>query len=178
LDVPVGHGYFQEGNVGPANRPSADNLDFPMTKPQSSVDPRGRKLLQFGSLLILIGLLVGLAIPYLANPRMGLSSHLEGVMNGMLLILLGLVWDKLALGNRGLTSVYWLSLFSTYADLTATFLAAVWGAGKMMPIAAGTSMGTEFQEALIASLLVSQAISMITVFVLVFVGLSKAQKAD
>lgn len=99
-------------------------------------------------------------------------------MNGMLLILLGLVWDKLALGNRGLTSVYWLSLFSTYADLTATFLAAVWGAGKMMPIAAGTSMGTEFQEALIASLLVSQAISMITVFVLVFVGLSKAQKAD
>ncbi|NQV72451.1 hydrogenase [bacterium] len=126
----------------------------------------------------MIGLLVGLAIPYLANPRMGLSSHLEGVMNGMLLLILGLIWDKLALGNRGLTWVYWLSLFSTYANLTATFLAAVWGAGKMMPIAAGNSTGTGIQEALISTLLVSLSLAVIAVFALVFLGLSKAQKAN
>jgi len=49
------------------------------------------RLLQFGYGLFLLGLLTGLGIPLLANPRMGLSSHLEGVMNGIFLIGLGLV---------------------------------------------------------------------------------------
>jgi hypothetical protein len=35
-----------------------------------------------GLLLFLLGLLVGLAAPVLANPRMGVSSHIEGVLNG------------------------------------------------------------------------------------------------
>ena len=39
-------------------------------------------LLQLGILLFLIGLLTGFVIPKLANPRMGLASHLEGVLNG------------------------------------------------------------------------------------------------
>ncbi|HVN71321.1 MAG TPA: hypothetical protein VMU10_04795 [Desulfomonilia bacterium] len=40
-------------------------------------------------LLLLLGLLSGLPIPFFANPRMGLSGHVEGVMSGMLLIIIG-----------------------------------------------------------------------------------------
>lgn len=50
----------------------------------------GRRLLQAGILLFLLGLLTGFLVPFTANPRMGLSSHLEGVMNGMFLVGLGL----------------------------------------------------------------------------------------
>jgi hypothetical protein len=49
------------------------------------------RLLQFGVLLFLLGLLSGFVTPALANPRMGLSSHLEGVMNGTFLVILGLL---------------------------------------------------------------------------------------
>jgi (hydroxyamino)benzene mutase len=45
-------------------------------------------------LLFSLGLVTGLLAPKLANPRMGLSSHLEGLMNGMFLVLLGLIWQR------------------------------------------------------------------------------------
>lgn len=53
-----------------------------------------RKLIRYGILLFLLGLLTGFAMPAFENSRMGLSSHLEGVMNGMFLVLLGLIWKN------------------------------------------------------------------------------------
>src|SRR5574342_565442 len=62
---------------------------------RAPVASRSHRLLQLGILLFLLGLLVGFAVPSLANPRLGLASHLEGVMNGLFLVVLGLVWPKL-----------------------------------------------------------------------------------
>lgn len=45
----------------------------------------GRRLLWHGLFLFLLGLLTGLVVPMFQNPRMGLSAHLEGVMNGIFL---------------------------------------------------------------------------------------------
>jgi (hydroxyamino)benzene mutase len=45
-----------------------------------------------GLVLFPLGLLPVLAVPALKIPRMALSSHLEGVLNGMFLVLLGLLW--------------------------------------------------------------------------------------
>ena len=42
----------------------------------------GRRLLRLGMLLFLLGLATGLLVPALANTRLGLSSHPEGLMNG------------------------------------------------------------------------------------------------
>ena len=53
------------------------------------------RLTRSGVLLLLLGLLTGLFVPKFANPKMGLSSHVEGVMGGMMLIILGFVWPKL-----------------------------------------------------------------------------------
>jgi len=47
-------------------------------------------LIFLGILLFLFGLLVAFFIPVMVNPRMGLSAHLEGTMNGMFLVILGL----------------------------------------------------------------------------------------
>ncbi|MDX2425112.1 MAG: hypothetical protein QNK15_02545 [Cycloclasticus sp.] len=51
----------------------------------------GHKLVKFGILLFLLGLITGFIIPAMQNPRMGLSSHLEAVMNDMFLLMLGLI---------------------------------------------------------------------------------------
>ena len=64
-----------------------------------SNDRAGHRLIQLGIILFLAGLLTGFVIPLMANPRVGLSSHLEGVMNGLLLVALGVIWPRLTLGR-------------------------------------------------------------------------------
>ena len=54
-------------------------------------DPR-RRLLWHGIFLFMLGLLAGFVEQQFINPRMGLSAHLGGVMNGIFLLALGAVW--------------------------------------------------------------------------------------
>ncbi len=131
----------------------------------------GHRLVQLGMALFLIGLLTGFATPMVANPRMALSSHLEGILNGMLLVVLGLVWPRLTLGRRLLSLTFWLAIYGTFANWLATLLAAAWGAGASMPIAAGAHRGTPGQERLIDFLLFSLSFAMIAVSALVLWGL-------
>lgn len=133
------------------------------------------RLLQLGILLFLLGLLVGFAVPALANPRMGLASHLEGVMNGVFLLALGLVWPRLVWSARVETAAFWLAVYGTFANLAATFLAAVWGAGEMMAIAGQGRVGSSGEEIVIRVLLVSLSVADVAVCVLVLTGLRGAE---
>ncbi len=136
----------------------------------------GHKLLIYGVVLLLLGLLTGFAIPAMANPRMGLSSHLEGTLNGMLLILFGLVWPKLNLSNKLLKWSFGLALFGTFTNWGTTFLAGLWGAGsEMMPFAGGGMNGEMWQEILIKFGLISLSLAMVAVCVLLIVGLRKRE---
>jgi hypothetical protein len=49
----------------------------------------GRRLQQVGAGLFLLGLLVGLAVPRFALPRLALSTHLLGLMQGLFLLVAG-----------------------------------------------------------------------------------------
>jgi hydroxylaminobenzene mutase len=130
------------------------------------------KLIFFGVLLLFLGLLVGVFIPVIANPRMALSSHLEGITNGFFLIILGLIWNKLELSGRWLGIIYWLSLYGTYATLIAVLLAAIFKAGMLMPIAGGQE-GTPVIEGIVSFLVVSLAIGMLFFCVILMIGLYK-----
>lgn len=139
----------------------------------------GRKLLKYGVLLFLLGLITGFALPAMANPRLGLSSHLEGVMNGMFLILLGLLWSRLNLSDRNLKWGYCLSLYGTYVNWATTLFAGLFGAGsEMMPIAGGGMQGSVLQELIIKFGLISLSVSMLIVCGILLWGLrgSSAEK--
>ena len=126
-----------------------------------SPNKHANKLLFYGVLLFFFGLAAGLFVPLMANPRMGLSTHLEGVMNGIFLIVLGLIWNRVALPDK------WLKI-----NFAAVLFAAITGAGRMMPIALGKE-GTPIQEAIISFLLVSVSLAMLAVCAIVLVGLNK-----
>ena len=131
-----------------------------------------RKLIRYGVGLFLLGLLTGFAIPAMQNPRMGLSSHLEGVQNGMLLMLFGIIWPQLRLSNPALQWGYGLALFGTYTNWATTLLAGIWGAGAaMMPLAGNNLFGTALQEGLIKFGLGSLSLTMLIVCVLLLWGL-------
>ncbi len=128
-----------------------------------------------GLLLFLAGLVVGLFVQNMANPRMGLSAHLEGVMNGMFLVILGLIWKRLSLSKTLLQVTFWLVVYGTFANLIAVVIAAVTGFGKTMPIAGGRK-GTQPIEGLIEFFLVSLSLCMIAVCIIVLIGFYKHMK--
>lgn len=132
-------------------------------------------LIFLGLILFLIGLIVGLFVQNFTNPRMALSAHLEGIMNGIFLIILGLIWDRLALSKFVFKLTFWLSVYGTFANITAVILAASTGFGKMMPIAGGQE-GTAISEGIISFLLISLALCMLTVCIIVLVGFYKHMK--
>lgn len=131
---------------------------------------QAKRLIFWGFFLFLLGLLVGLGIPQFANPRMGLSTHLEGVLNGIFLVILGLIWHRLELSDKLLKTAFWLTIYGSFANFIGVLIGAITGAGKMMPIAGGKE-GTPVVEGIVSFLLVSLALAMIAVCVIVLIGL-------
>ena len=129
-------------------------------------------LFKLGLILFVIGLLTGFAIPVLKNPRMGLASHLEGLLNGMFLALLGLLWPHVHLTHGwGVTAVV-LIVYSAYANWLGTLLAAVWGAGRTLtPIASGDHQASKLKEGVFGFLLLSLSLAIVVGVVIVIVGL-------
>jgi hydroxylaminobenzene mutase len=132
----------------------------------------GHRLLQVGILLFLLALLVGLAVPRFAVPRLGVSAHLLGIMQGIFLMVIGLLWPRLALGRSASRLGCSLAIYGCVAAWTANLLAAVWGAGNtMLPMAAGQARGSAIQEGIITAGLRTAAISLIAVAILILWGL-------
>ncbi|MFZ1163668.1 hydrogenase [Mycobacterium sp.] len=129
-------------------------------------------LFKLGLILFLIGLLTGLAVPALKNSRMGLSSHLQGVLNGMFLALLGLLWPHIHLSHRWAVTAIMLIAYSAFANWLATLLAAAWGAGRRFaPIAAGDHHAPAVKEHFVSFLLLSLSLTNVVGVVIVIVGL-------
>ncbi|EFG76183.1 hydroxylaminobenzene mutase [Mycobacterium parascrofulaceum ATCC BAA-614] len=124
-----------------------------------------------GLVLFLVGLLTGFAVPVLKNPRMALSSHLEAVLNGMFLVLLGLLWPHLHLSHSWGVAAVALIVYAAYANWLATLLAAAWGAGRRFaPIAAADHEAAAAKENFVSFLLLSLAVAIVAGVVIVIAG--------
>ncbi|MCC5932486.1 MAG: hydrogenase [Cyclobacteriaceae bacterium] len=141
-----------------------------MLQQNPALQKQAARLLILGVFLFFLGLAAGFFIPIMANPRMGLTTHLEGVMNGMFLVILGLIWNKVQLEQKWLNFTFWLVLYGSFANYLAVLLAAITGAGKMMPLAGGAE-GPPFLEAVISFLLISLSLVMLAVCIFVLRGL-------
>ncbi len=137
------------------------------------IKSQGNKLIFYGILLFFLGLIVGLIVPVLANPRMGVSSHLEGILNGMFLVLLGLIWNKLDLSEKWLKITFWLAIYGTFANWFGILFASVFNAGKLLNIAAHGQEGSPAEEAILNFFLITLSIAMIIISITVMVGLKR-----
>jgi hydroxylaminobenzene mutase len=95
----------------------------------------GKKLVFWGAVLFLLGLLQGALIPYFLNPRMALSAHLAAVQSGMALMIFGLIWGALALEEKWFKVAYYSSIASMFLVWFAISLSAVFGASRALPMA-------------------------------------------
>jgi hydroxylaminobenzene mutase len=136
------------------------------------------QLILLGVLLFFFGLIVGLFVPVFANPRMGVSSHMEGILNGIFLIVLGLIWHKVNLANHWLKITFWLALYGTFANWFGILIAAIFNAGKMLGIAAKGQEGPVIAERTVTFCLISLSIAMLTTCVTVLIGLIRNSKRE
>lgn len=110
------------------------------------IGPLGGKLIFWGAVLFLIGLIQGAFVQLFLNSRLALSAHLAAVQSGMVLMILGLVWEMIVLKNKWLTIVYWSNLISLYLIWFSITLAAIFGASKSLPIAGNGFIANRFIE--------------------------------
>ena len=132
-----------------------------------------RRLIWHGILLVLLALLGGVFLPTMRNPRLGLSAHTGGIMNGSLVAVIGLVWHHLTLSPGRAAVLFWSTVYSGYANWMGLLLAGVFGTSRTTPMHGAGLTGTPLQEAIVAILLTSGAIVVLLACVLTLLGLSR-----
>ena len=130
-----------------------------------------RQLLWHGMFVFLLGLILGLVEQQFTNPRMGLSAHLEGLMNGTFLVVVGAIWNEVRLSPRIKMTVYWAALYGAYANVLTTGLAALFGTSAMTPLASMGYTALSWQEHLITFGFASLAVAMVASLVSLLWGL-------
>ena len=134
-------------------------------------DSGSTRLLAAGMILFLLGLFAGFAVPAFHNPRLGLSAHLEGVLNGTFLLVVGLAWHRVALGPGAKTAAFWLLLWGAFINFAACVAGAITGASRMTPIAGEGFSALPWQEALVGGMFATVGISMVIAVALLCKGL-------
>lgn len=134
----------------------------------------GKRILMHGMLLVLVGLVWGLAVPATPYPRLALGAHIQLVTNGMLLMVLATA--LLAVPNRvGPKSVMVMQLaaFLTWAMALSEVANSWWGTKEMLPIAAreaGASGGASWQELVVTLAHLGAGFGLIAAWVLLVIG--------
>lgn len=129
--------------------------------------PNGRyahRLILIGLALFLVSLFIGLAIPRFAVPRLALSTHLIGLLQG---IVIGLLWPRLTFGPVAARLAFGLLVYGCIAAWTANLAAAAMSAGSsIVPIAAGSAHGSAAQELFVMLALRSGGVALIAALAL------------
>ena len=132
---------------------------------------QARRLLWHGVFLFFLGLITGLAIPIINNHRMGLSAHLEALLNGILLLALGCLWPQLRLSERAASAAFRLGLYGAYANWFFTLLGAILGTKALTPQAGAGFNASALSEIVVGIGLVTLVAAMLVVCVILLTGL-------
>ncbi len=130
-----------------------------------------RKLKMLGMLLFLFGLLTGFIIMTLKNPKMGLAAHLEGVMNGTFLVVVGIIWNELKISDRFRKILLGTLIYGTFVNWLVTLFAAFFGTSRMTPISGAGFAGTEFHELIVSGGFTSVGLTMVFSLCIIIYGL-------
>jgi len=140
---------------------------------------QAHRLIQVGFSIFLFAALIGLVVQRFAVPRIALSAHLIGILQGIFFVAVGTAWHRLVLSTAMFRAAFWLLIYGGMAALAADLLGAAWGAGNsILPMAAGTAHGTTFQEVVINIGFRSAGASIIVALVLILWGLRLSPKME
>ena len=135
-----------------------------------------RRVLWHGTLLVLIGLATGGFLQRFASPRLALSAHVGGVMNGTLIMVVGLAWSELALSAGIARVLFWCLVGSGYLNWVGLVVAAALGTTRTTPLLGDGVPAAAWEEALVGLCLVAGAIGTLGAVGIVLFGLRRGAR--
>lgn len=113
-----------------------------------------RSIMFWGMILFLLGIILAFGfMPYI-NKRMGVAVHLEGVMNGTFMVVVGSIWNHIYVSLKAKKLAYYSLIVGSYFNWLGVLLAALWGAGAALaPIAGAGYAASSWQESTVSILL-------------------------
>ena len=133
------------------------------------------KLVAHGAGVILAGMLVGFAYALVVtgdlagSERAWRMAHLEGVLNGLLLLAVAGVADRLALSGRAVTILAWSLIVTAWGNVVAAVIGATLGVRGLAP---GGSSG----NTLVYVLFMIAVVGVLVALVLVVTGARAAAR--
>lgn len=95
--------------------------------------PLDLRLARHGLIVLLLGLLIGFAIPLFHNSHLGNAAHLVGLIGGFGMISLGMLWPALKLGRSWSNAGAWTMVLSMYLNWLGLVLLGAFGSGPNAP---------------------------------------------
>lgn len=130
-----------------------------------------RNLLSLGFILIFVSFLTGLVIPLTTNPHLAVSAHLNAIIGGIILVILGIVSAQLNLSVTNRKIMVWSWIYATYMNWFTTLLGGIWGTSKLTPVAGAGFSGSALQENIVSVLLISLVLASFIGCAIVIFGL-------
>jgi hydroxylaminobenzene mutase len=115
---------------------------------QLVISPQGYELIVAGAILFLLGLVQGVALPFVKNPRMALSAHTDGLQSGLALIASGVIWNLLDLSQIQFQIAFYSALIGYYGLWIGITSASITGASRALPMAGKGCSGSPAAEML------------------------------
>ena len=138
-----------------------------------SVSEPGRRLAWHGVFLFLLGLVGGIFVYAMANPRMGLTAHVGTLLNATFLVAIGVAWSAVDLSPRAERAGFWLLVVSSYGGSLGLLLAAVLGTRDSTPMHGAAQSASAWREAVVALLLNLNGVGIIVGCAIVLRGLGR-----
>ena len=96
----------------------------------SSSNIEARQILFHGGIMTILSLLSGFTTFFALAPRIALSSHTVGLLQGAMLIAIAGAWHLLNAPPKTLKILKYTLLVGFYANWVSTQLSALWSAGR------------------------------------------------
>src|SRR5688572_25700937 len=114
-----------------------------------------KNLLSLGFILVFLSFLTGLVIPLVKNPQLAVSSHLNAIIGGIILVILGVISTTLTLSDSNRKIMIWSWIYATYMNWAVTLLGGIWGTSRLTPVAGAGFTASTLQENIVSVLLIS-----------------------
>lgn len=137
-----------------------------------------RTLVRLGFILFFLSLITGMVSSGLINPRLGLAAHTIAIISGILIVLIGIIWDYLNLGSIARQVLFWSWLYMGFVNWLATLLAAISGASMLTPVAGAGSQGGPLSENIVFVLFNTVALASFIGALLILWGLRGKSAAE
>ena len=124
-----------------------------------------------GLALFALALLNGFAIPALKSPRIGLSAHLTGLQSGTFLVAAGLMWDRISMWRSWSAPLAYALAVTLALIWISLVLAAVFGAGRELPIAGQGVATTRARQGVVTILMATGSFGLLAVVVAVLTAM-------